>query len=198
MEIGISLSGPQISAEVLTRAVGFRVLDHRLLREDQGFAVYAFVCYSEDDTGDYEVKLAKLRRQSLVGTTYKLSDVFTVAQDFQSVYDASKHMDSLNARGRFTSLSAPPPISSAVFFLSDFEIPIDPDLSIRLDAWVKAQKICPIRYAIVNPRNESIEVAFSDPSAYNSEIVQRMLRDSLYAALGDYSAGHDSTIPDRA
>lgn len=198
MQIFVSLAkGIQINAQALTSVIGVRVLDHRLLREADGFAYYAFVAFSEDDSGDYDLKVAKLRRQGLAANNFKLAGITDVDSGYQSVYDASMAMEKLNARGRYTSLSSPPPIQSAIFQLNDFRIQMTPDVQTKLDLWYNAQEIVPLRYAVLNPRTQSIEVAFEDPSAHNSDIIQRMLRESLYQALGDYSAGKDFTVPGR-
>lgn len=199
MKIFVSLSkGVHIDAQALTKAVGFRVLDHRPLREQDGFAFYAFVAFADDDSGDYELKVAKLRRQGLVTNSYKLVNITTIGEGYQSVFEASTAMEKLNPNGKFMSLSAPPPIQSCVFQLSDFRIPIDSGLQNRVDSWSRCQNIAPLRYAVVNPRTQSIEVAFKDASAHNSDIIQRMLRDSIYQALGDYSAGKNFDLPGRA
>lgn len=196
MKIFVSLSkGVHIDAQALTKAVGFRVLDHRPLREQDGFAFYAFVAFANDDSGDYELKVAKLRRQGLVTNSYKLVNITTIGEGYQSVFEASTAMEKLNPNGKFMSLSSPPPIQSATFSLTDFRIPMSSDLQARVDCWAEVQKIAPLRYAVVNPRIQGIEVAFRDPSAHNSDIVQAMIRDSLYRALGDYSAGKDFSVP---
>lgn len=198
MKIFVSLSkGVHIDAQALTKAVGFRVLDHRPLREQDGFAFYAFVAFADDDSGDYELKVAKLRRQGLVTNSYKLVNITTIGEGYQSVFEASTAMEKLNPNGKFMSLSSPPQIQSATFSLTDLRIPMSSDLQARVDCWAEVQKIAPLRYAVVNPRLQAIEVAFKDPSAHNSYIVQDMIRDSLYRALGDYSAGKDFSVPGR-
>ncbi|QZE56392.1 hypothetical protein pEaSNUABM40_00198 [Erwinia phage pEa_SNUABM_40] len=199
MEIYVSLSkATQITAQALQSVVGFRVLDHRLLREDDGFAFYAFVTFMRDDSGDYELKIAKLIRKGLTTHSFKLSGLTTVSEGYQSIYDAAMAMERLNANGKFISLSAPPPIQSLVFQLSDFKIQMTPELQDRVDTWCKVQTICPLRYAVVNPRTDAIEVAFKDPSAHNSDIIGQMLRNSLYQALGDYAAGKNFDLPGHA
>lgn len=199
MQIFVSLSkGPQVTAQALSSVVGFRVLDHRLLRETDGISFYAFVAFATDDSGDYDLKIAKLIRKGLSTHSFKLADIKTVGEGYQSVYDASMAMERLDTKGKYNSLSAPPPIQSVVFTLADFQIPITPDLQPRIDAWCEAQTICPLRYAVVNPRTDSIEVAFKDASAHNSDIIEQMLRNSLYQALGDYSAGKNFDLPGRA
>ncbi|QZE58071.1 hypothetical protein MPK70_gp195 [Erwinia phage pEa_SNUABM_33] len=198
MEIYVSLSqATQITAQALQSVVGFRVLDHKLLREEDGFAFYAFVTFMRDDSGDYELKIAKLIRKGLTTHSFKLTNITTVSEGYQTIYEAANAMERLNKNGKFMSLSSPPPIQSVVFQLADFRIPITPDLQIKIDAWCNAQVICPLRYAVLNPRTEAIEVAFKDASAHNSDIIQRMLRDSLYQALGDYSAGKNFDVPGR-
>lgn len=199
MQIFVSLSkGVQLNAHDLTKAVGFRVLDHRLLREQDGFSYYAFVAFATDDSGDYDLKVAKLRLQGLATKSYKLVNITTIGEGYQSVYDASTAMEKLSPGGKYMSLSSPPPIQSVVFQLNDFRIQMTPDIQAKLDLWVNAQEICPLRYAVLNPRTEAIEVAFKDASAHNSDIIERMLRDSLYQALGDYSAGKNFNLPGRA
>lgn len=198
MEIFVSLAArSHLDAQTLTKVVGFRVLDFRLLREQAGFAYYAFVAFATDDSGDYDLKVAKLRQQGLASNSYKLANITTIGEGYQSVHEASTAMDKLSPHAKFMSLSAPPPIQSATFPLTDFRIPVSPALQERVDSWVAVQKIAPVRYAVVNPRLQAIEVAFRDPSAHNSDIVQDMLRDSLYRALGDYSAGKDFSVPGR-
>lgn len=198
MEIYVSLSqATQITAQALQSVVGFRVLDHKLLREEDGFAFYAFVTFMRDDSGDYELNIAKLIRKGLTTHSFKLTNITTVSEGYQTIYEAATAMERLNKNGKFMSLSSPPPIQSVVFQLADFRIPITPDLQIKIDAWCNAQVICPLRYAVLNPRTEAIEVAFKDASAHNSDIIQRMLRDSLYQALGDYSAGKNFDVPGR-
>ncbi|QZE56058.1 hypothetical protein pEaSNUABM52_00200 [Erwinia phage pEp_SNUABM_52] len=198
MKIFVSLAATQMNAQALTKVVGFRVLDHRLLREDNGVALYAFVSYAQGDTGDYEVQVAQLIRKGLSTNSYKLKNITSIADNFQSVFDASTTMEKLSPTGKFMSLSAPPPIQSAVFQLTDFKIPFSAGLQDRVDSWGRCQGIAPIRYAVVNPRTLAIEVAFQDASAHNSDIIQNMMRDSLYAALGDYSAGKNFDAPARA
>ncbi|QZE57406.1 hypothetical protein MPK71_gp197 [Erwinia phage pEa_SNUABM_1] len=178
------------------RILGARALDHKLLREESGFAVYAYVAFAADDSGDYVVKIAKLRRQGLASNSYKLVETNTLRTKFSSVYSAAMTMEKLGD-GPVPSQSSPPPIQSVVFQLSDFRIPLTPDLQIKVDAWCGAQQIAPLRYAVVNPRTESIEVAFKDASAHNSDIINQMLRNSLYQALGDYSAGKNFDTPGR-
>lgn len=201
MEIFVSLSRGQISSpQDLARIVGVRVLDYRPLSEGNGFAVFAFVAFADDDSGDYDLCIAKLRQQGLVANSYKLVKITNIARNFQSVHDASVTMDKLDP-GKYmgvASLSSPPPLQSAIFRLSDFEIQFTPKLQALVDNWASVQDIAPLRYAVVNPRTEDIEVAFTDASAYNSPIINDMLRNSLYAALGDYSAGRDYSLPGRA
>lgn len=199
MEIYVSLSkATQITAQALQSVVGFRVLDHKLLREEDGFAFYAFVTFMRDDSGDYELNIAKLIRKGLTTHSFKLNSLTTIGDGYQTIYEAANAMERLNVNGKFLSQSSPPPIQSVVFQLSDFRIPITPDLQIKVDAWCEAQAICPLRYAVVNPRTDSIEVAFKDASAHNSDIIEQMLRNSLYQALGDYSAGKNFDLPGRA
>jgi len=198
MQIYVSLSREvQMGLQQLNVIIGDRALDHKLLREASGFAFYAYVAFASDDSGDYVVKIAKLRRQGLAANSYKLVETNTLKTKFSSVYNAAMAMEKLGT-DTVKSESSPPPIQSVVFQLSDFRIPITPDLQIKIDAWCEAQKICPLRYAVLNPRNESIEVAFKDASAHNSDIINQMLRNSLYQALGDYSAGKNFELPGRA
>ena len=199
MQIFVSLSkGVQITSQALQSVVGFRVLDHRMLREDAGLALYAFVTFMRDDSGDYELKVAQLIRKGLTTHSFKLQNITTIGEGYQSIYEASTAMERLSPNGKYMSQSAPPPIQSVVFSLADFRIPLTPDLQPRIDAWCDAQTICPLRYAVVNPRTDSIEVAFKDASAHNSDIIEQMLRNSLYQALGDYSAGKNFDLPGRA
>lgn len=199
MQIFVSLSkGVQITSQALQSVVGFRVLDHRLLREDSGFAFYAFVSFMRDDSGDYELNVAKLIRKGLTTHSFKLVSLTTIGEGYQSIFEASTAMERLSPNGKYMSQSAPPPIQSVIFALADFRIPLTPDLQPRIDAWCEAQTICPLRYAVVNPRTDSIEVAFKDASAHNSDIIEQMLRNSLYQALGDYSAGKNFDTPGRA
>lgn len=199
MQIFVSLSkGVHVDKQALTKAVGFRVLDHRLLKEQDGFAFYAFVCFANDDSGDYDLKIAKLRQQGLMTNSYKLSNITTVSDGYQSVFEASKAMDQLSPDGKYMSLSSPPPLQSSVFQLNDFHIQITPGLQAIVDSWARVQDVAPLRYAVVNPRTQAIEVAYKDASAHNSVMIERLMRDSLYAALGDYSAGKSFDAPNRA
>lgn len=198
MEIFVSLSrAVQMSASSLSKIVGLRVLDHRLLREQPGFAFYAFVAFAQDDSGDYDLKIAKLLRKGLATDSYKLSEITVAGTGYQSIYEAASAMDRMDTNGKFKSLSGPPPRQSAVFQLYDFRIPFTSGLQSVIDTWARVQDIAPLRYAVVNPVTHEIEVAFEDASAYNSDIIQDMLRDSLYNALGDYSAGKNFDIPGR-
>ena len=198
MQIYVSLSRAiQMDLIQFNRILGERALDHKLLQEESGFATYAYVAFASDDSGDYVVKIAKLRRQGFASNSYKVVETNTLRTKFSSVYSAAMTMEKLGD-GPVPSESSPPPIQSVVFQLSDFRIPITPDLQIKVDAWCEAQAICPLRYAVVNPRTESIEVAFKDASAHNSDIIEQMLRNSLYQALGDYSAGKNFDLPGRA
>lgn len=196
--VSLSKSGPQITAQALQSVVGFRVLDLRLLREEDGLAYYAFVTFMRDDSGDYELKIAQLIRKGLTTHSFKLRSITTIGEGYQSIFEASTAMEHLSPQGKYMSHSAPPPIQSVVFQLNDFRIPMTPDIQVKLDLWAKVQDICPIRYAVLNPRTEAIEVAFKDASAHNSDIIQQMMRTSLYAALGDYSAGKNFDLPGRA
>lgn len=198
MEIYVSLSREvQMSLQAFNTVLGVRALDHKLLSEEPGFVRYAYVAFASDDSGDYVVKIAKLRRQGLSTNSYKVVETATLKTKFSSVYNAAMAMEKLGD-ATVLSQSAPPPIQSAVFLLSDFKIQITPGLQHIVDLWCDAQEIAPLRYAVINPRTESIEVAFRDASAYNSDIIQKLLRDSLYAALGDYSTGKDFSMPSRA
>lgn len=197
MEIYVSLSREvQMALQQLSSILGVRALDHKLLREESGFAIYAYVAFASDDSGDYVVKIVKLRRQGLASNSYKVVETNTLRAKFSSVYNAAMAMERLGT-DVVRSESAPPPIQSATFPLTDFRIPVSAELQARVDSWAAVQEIAPVRYAVVNPRLQAIEVAFKDPSAHNSDIVQDMIRDSLYRALGDYSAGKDFSVPGR-
>ncbi|WOL24435.1 hypothetical protein fHeYen902_089c [Yersinia phage fHe-Yen9-02] len=193
MRISISLSAIQMSAQALTKIVGFRVLDHRLLREDNGIALYAFVAYSQGDTGDYELKVAKLIRKGLATNSYKLKNIATIAENFQSVYEASSAMEKLNPTGEFTSLSAPPPLSSFQFWLSDLGIKFSPELDMILNEWLNTQKIARVQYACVDPRQNIIEVSLIDPSRDNEIWLQEQVHKSLKQIFASYGLG--LTVP---
>ncbi|QYW03159.1 hypothetical protein pEaSNUABM14_00199 [Erwinia phage pEa_SNUABM_14] len=197
MEMYVSLSREvQMGLQALSAVLGVRALDHKLLSEEPGFVSYAYVAFASDDSGDYVVRIAKLRRQGISSNSYKVVQTSALKTKFSSVYNASMAMEKLGDNA-VVSQSAPPPIQSAVFLLSDFKIQMTPGLQHVVDLWCDAQEIAPLRYAVINPRTETVEVAFRDASAYNSDIIQKMLRDSLYAALGDYSAGKEFTMTGR-
>lgn len=153
-----------------------RILMSQRLGGPMRSPTYAFVV--ADSSGDYSVLSTKLVQVGLMAHDYAVKGkIMLHEQGLQTLYDAERAIE--NLKHSKTSLSSPPPLSSAIFNLNEFGIEPSPLLDSALAEWMQEQTIAPMRYAVYNqPRNE-IEISFVDPSAHNDSEHQLKIKDAI-------------------
>jgi hypothetical protein len=181
MEISISLSAnlsDRALQEVLNRGkLNVRVVASRKISN----TLYLFA-YINDD-GDYVVCRATLAQAGLVANKFVLRKVEPLSTE-ETLWHVDKAFDKFDSAGK--SLSAPPPLCSFIYPLSDFGIDKTPDLDDILRDWrAKFEVAIPLKWTGVDWNAETIEIRMEDPSCQDQRPVLGT-KDAVFDCLQNY------------
>lgn len=165
MEIQFSLSASlsdRALQEVLNRGkLNVRVVASRKISNTQ----YLFAYINED--GDNIVCRATLAQAGLVSNKFILRKVEPLSTE-ETLWHVQKAFDKFDSAGK--SLSAPPPLFSLIYPLSDLGVSLSPDLDDILRDWQRKFELAlPVRWASVDWAAEKVEVCLVDPSRQDEQ-----------------------------
>lgn len=156
-----TLSDRALQDILAKKSAGIRVLASRKLSNTN----YLFAVANED--GDYVVSRATLRQAGLVSNKFTLNKIEALATK-QTLYEVQKFMDKFVGAGK--SLSAPPPLYSLIYPLSDLGVDLTPDLDDKLRDWQeKFNDLLPMRWIATDPTRQTVEICLNDPSKQDEQ-----------------------------
>lgn len=181
MEILVSISAAlsnRALQEVLNRGkLDVRVVASRKISNTQYLFAYM------NDEGDNVVCRATLAQAGLVANKYVLRKVEPLSTE-ETLWHVQKAFDKFDGAG--TSLSAPPPLYSLIYPLSDLGVDRTPDLDDILRDWQERFGwMFDVDWASVDWASETVEVCLRDPSQKDAQM-EHKLKETAFCCLQNY------------